>query len=233
MVAAVPAHRETRFTDVRRFESIDSTNRYLLDEARGGAPEGVVAVADHQTAGRGRLGRTWESPPDASLLCSVLLRPSLPVERLHLVTAVVALAACDAVASVAGWRPLLKWPNDLLDGEGRKLAGVLAEADLPTVVVGIGLNVAWAPEGAACLGPGYGRDTVLDALLAALDGLYGSWDEVAARYRAECATVGRVVRVELAGETFEGTASAVTDEGHLVAGGRVVTAGDVVHLRPA
>jgi BirA family biotin operon repressor/biotin-[acetyl-CoA-carboxylase] ligase len=77
------------------------------------------------------------------------------------------------------------------------------------------------------------RDDVLDALLRSLDRLYGDWDDVARRYRAECATVGRRVRVELSGETFEGVASAVTDEGHLVVDGRVVTAGDVVHLRPA
>lgn len=226
MVAAVPAEREFRFADVRRFESVDSTNRYLLDEARAGAPEGVVAVADHQTAGRGRLGRTWEAPPGAALLCSVLLRPALPVERLHLAVAVVSLAAKDALGGV----PALKWPNDLLLGD-LKLAGVLAEADLPAVVVGIGINVTWAPPGAACLGPDASRNSVLEGLLASLDALYGEWALVAERYRAECSTVGRRVRVELPNETFEGVASQVTDDGHLVVDGRVVTAGDVVHLR--
>ena len=227
MVAAVPAERETRFTDVRRFASLDSTNRYLLDEARAGAPEGVVAVADHQTAGRGRLGRTWEAPPGAALLCSVLLRPALAVERLHLAVAVVALAARDAL----GGLPSLKWPNDLLLGE-QKLAGVLAEADLPAVVVGIGINVTWAPPGAVCLGPDASRDSVLEGLLSSLDALYGKWALVAERYQAECSTVGRRVRVELPNETFEGVASEVTADGHLVVDGRVVTAGDVVHLRP-
>ncbi len=226
MVAAVPAEREFRFADVRRFESVDSTNRYLLDEARAGAPEGVVAVADHQTAGRGRLGRTWETPPGAALLCSVLLRPSLPMERLHLAVAVVSLAAKDALGGV----PALKWPNDLLLGDA-KLAGVLAEAELPAVVVGIGINVTWAPPGAACLGPEASRDEVLDGLLSSLDALYGEWALVAERYQAECSTVGRRVRVELPGETFEGVASEVTADGHLVVDGRVVTAGDVVHLR--
>ncbi len=93
---------ETRFVDVRRFASIDSTNRYLLDEARAGAKEGVVAVADHQTAGRGRLGRTWQAPSGANLLLSVLLRPSVPADERHLVTAAVALAATDAIAA-QGW----------------------------------------------------------------------------------------------------------------------------------
>ncbi|HVF73721.1 MAG TPA: biotin--[acetyl-CoA-carboxylase] ligase [Acidimicrobiales bacterium] len=225
MVAAVVARREF---EVRRFESIDSTNRYLLDQARAGAPEGVVAVADHQTAGRGRLGRVWEAPPGSSLLCSVLLRPDLPPERLHLAVAVVALAARDAL----GGLPSLKWPNDLLVDD-RKLAGVLAEADLPAVVVGIGINLTWAPPGAACVGPEADREVVLDALLSSLASMYGDWALVASRYAAECSTVGRRVRVELAGETFEGVATAVTPEGHLVVDGRTVTAGDVVHLRPA
>ena len=226
MVAAVPAAGEFRFTDVRRFDELDSTNRYLLDEARAGAPEFVVAVADHQTAGRGRLGRTWEAPPGAALLCSVLLRPSLAPERLHLVTAAVALAARDALDG----RPDIKWPNDLLV-DGRKLAGVLAEADLPAVVVGIGINVTWAPPGAACVGEDADREAVLARFLEALDALYGRWDEVSARYRTECATVGRLVRVELMGATFEGEAQGITDDGHLVVDGRVIAAGDVIHLR--
>src|SRR6267378_4468920 len=95
---ATPAGRAHRFVDVRRFDSIDSTNRYLLDEARGGAPEGVVAVADRQAAGRGRLGRPWVAPPGSSLLVSVLLRPgpALPQSSSHLLTVAVALAAADA-----------------------------------------------------------------------------------------------------------------------------------------
>jgi BirA family biotin operon repressor/biotin-[acetyl-CoA-carboxylase] ligase len=231
MVAGMPSGGETRFADVRRFAEIDSTNRWLLDEARSGAAEGVVAVADHQSAGRGRLGRRWESDPGAALLCSVLLRPSLPPERLHLATAVVALAAAEACEQVAGVRPEVKWPNDLLVDD-RKLAGVLAEAELPTVVVGIGVNVRTAPPDAACLGADVDRDELLAALLDALDRRYGRWDEVAVEYRQRCSTVGRQVRVEPAGgEPFEGEAVGVTDEGHLVVGDRVVAAGDVHHLR--
>ena len=231
MVAGMPSGGETRFADVRRFEEIDSTNRYLLDEARAGAAEGVVAVADHQTAGRGRLGRRWESDPGAALLCSVLLRPSLAPERLHLATAVVALAAAVACDRVAGVRPEVKWPNDLVLGD-RKLAGVLAEAELPALVVGIGINVTAAPPGAACLGDGVDRDELLRVLLAELDRRYGRWDDVAGEYRERCSTVGRRVRVEPAGgEPFEGEAVGVTDEGHLVVGNRVVAAGDVHHLR--
>src|SRR6516165_2897416 len=104
----------TRFTDIRRFETIDSTNRYLLECAAAGAPEGVVAVADEQTAGRGRLGRSWIAPPRAALLVSVLLRPQLPVERVHLVTLAGALAALDALPDAGAQ---LKWPNDVVIGD--------------------------------------------------------------------------------------------------------------------
>src|SRR4051794_23009041 len=138
-----------RFSDVRWLDEVDSTNRVLLDEARGGADEGAVVVADHQTAGRGRLGRTWVAPPESGLLLSVLLRPTFGVELAHLATAAVGLAAADACRDVAGVVAGLKWPNDLVavapDGQERKLAGVLAEADLrggvlAAIVVGIGIN---------------------------------------------------------------------------------------------
>jgi BirA family biotin operon repressor/biotin-[acetyl-CoA-carboxylase] ligase len=151
----VAAPARTRFGPIRRFTEIDSTNRYLLDEARAGAPEGTVAVADYQVAGRGRLGRRWEAPPGSNLLVSVLLRPSLAVDELHLCTVAVALAAAAACERGAGVVSDLKWPNDLMV-RGRKLGGILAEA-LPAVahmqnavVVGLGLNVGWPPtDGAA------------------------------------------------------------------------------------
>lgn len=206
-----------------------------------------MAVADVQRAGRGRLARTWDSPPGASLLVSILLRPGLAVDRLHLAVAAVALAAADACAEVAGIRPGLKWPNDLVVGPGdAKLGGILSEAVPPAVIVGLGLNVDWPvgtlPAGAAELGP-VDRHELLAALLRHLDALYGDWPLVTKEYRAACVTVGRQVRVELSGETFTATAVDISDAGHLVvspktaAGAgpqalRIVTAGDVVHLRP-
>ncbi len=137
--------------DVRRFDEIDSTNAYLRRVARDGAPEGVVAVADHQSAGRGRMDRRWESPPGASLLVSVLFRPDFDPSELHLCTAAVALAAAEACRRVAGVGPVIKWPNDLVVGDA-KLAGVLAEAEFLSgscaLVVGLGLNVVWpGPDG--------------------------------------------------------------------------------------
>lgn len=199
-------------------------------------------VADVQREGRGRRGRTWESPPGKSLLVSVLLRPVLPVPQLHLAVACMAVAAVEACGDVAARRPRVKWPNDLVIGspEG-KLGGILAEVDRSAVVVGLGLNVDWPPgtlpAGAAALGA-VDRDDLLDALLARLASVYGDWPRVAGEYRAACATVGRPVSVEMSHETLTGTAVAVSDEGHLVvapAGGgerRLVAAGDVVHLRP-
>ena len=120
----------TRFRDVRWFERIDSTNRYLLQCASEGLPEGVVAVADEQTAGRGRLGRAWLAPAGSALLVSVLLRPTLPVERTHLVTLAAGLAALDAIDAIDASTSAgagLKWPNDVVVDD-RKLAGILAEA---------------------------------------------------------------------------------------------------------
>lgn len=224
-----------RSFDVHRFETIDSTNTWVLEQARSGAPEGLVAVADYQTAGRGRLGRVWETPAGANLLMTVLVRPAVVSYRS---LACVALAARDACASVADVSAGLKWPNDLLVDDGSKLAGVLAETDgAGAVAVGIGLNVAWAPPGAACLGEGVTRDEVLDALLSSL----GEWldrsdRDVAAAYRAACLTLGRAVRVDLVdGDSFEGVAADVDDEGRLLvevnACLRAVDVADVVHLR--
>jgi BirA family biotin operon repressor/biotin-[acetyl-CoA-carboxylase] ligase len=241
--------------DVRRFEEIDSTNTYLREQARLGAPDGTVAVAEHQTAGRGRLDRRWEAPPGASLLLSVLLRPSLDPPQLHLCTAAVAMAAAQACHKVAGVDVRLKWPNDLVVGDA-KLAGVLAEAEFDaqsvrSVVVGIGVNLAWpGPEGVGgtCLddlrgsGPAVDREQLLGAVLAALGRRRPLLDDpagrsqLAAELRERCATLGADVRVELPGAEIVGVASGIDDAGHLIVqtaeGTQVVAAGDVVHLRP-
>jgi BirA family biotin operon repressor/biotin-[acetyl-CoA-carboxylase] ligase len=237
--------RETRFTDVRWFSSLDSTNRYLLDEAARGAPEGVVAVADEQHAGRGRHGRTWVAPKGASLLVSVLVRPRLAADRRHLVTLAAAAAAADAVASVAGVQAAVKWPNDLVVAD-RKLAGILAEATADAVVVGMGLNVQWdafpdelAPIATACNLCGdrsATREDLLVAWLQGLDARLDGIDAVLAEVRGRSATLGRRVRVELDGGSFVGDAVDLDPAGHLVVRGEdgedvVVAAGDVVHLR--
>lgn len=226
---------------------VDSTNRVLLDRARGGEPAGTVLVADFQTAGRGRLGRSWEARPGAALLVSVLLRPDLPPASAHRCTFAAGLAAVEACGEVAGVEAGLKWPNDVLVGD-RKLAGLLAEAvldgdRLAAVVVGMGLNLAadGVPEGGISLEEAAGRpvdrQAVLDAWLARFDARLADLDGILDDYRAASATLGRTVRVQLPGATFEGEAADVTADGHLVvatpSGERTVAAGDVVHLRPA
>jgi len=242
--------------DIRHFETIDSTNAYLLQEARKGGPEGIVAVAEHQSAGRGRLGRTWEAPPGASLLASVLLRPELAAGELHLCTAALALAARAACQAASGASVSIKWPNDLVIGDA-KVAGVLAESDpgapggplgSTAIVVGIGINLRWPGPpgvGGTCLRDATGVDVdrlaLLDGVLEELSLRRGSLDvpadrqQIAEELRAQCSTLGREVRVDLGEETIEGLALDLSDEGHLVvevAGiRREVAAGDVVHLR--
>ena len=237
---------------VHRFAEIDSTNRFLLDRARAGAPDRTVAVADHQTAGRGRLGRTWEARPGSSLLVSVLLRPVADPGRIGRSAAAVGLALADALAEVAGVDARLKWPNDLVVADA-KLAGVLAESDLVggevrAVVVGAGCNLradAVQPELAgvatACetvAGRAPDRDALLDAFLAALDHHLAAPDALADAVRARSATLGRRVRVDLgADRVIEGRAVDLADSGALVVRSddgteTTVAVGDVVHLRP-
>lgn len=249
-----PRLATTRFTEVRWFEELDSTNRYALDAAAGGVAEGLTVVADVQTAGRGRLGRTWEAAPGSSLLVSLLLRPMVPVEHYHLVTMTAAVTAAEAVRALALVPVQLKWPNDLLVG-GKKLGGLLAEA-IPgeALVVGLGLNVRWdsfPPELAeiatACNLESEERVARADLLVfwlqrfdRLLDGLGGEPGREAVRlaYTDLCTTLGQRVRVELAHGSFEGVAIGLDEHGHLRVRrddeqAEVVSAGDVVHLRPA
>lgn len=213
-----------------------STNTDLVAAAEAGAPDRSVLAADHQTAGRGRLDRRWDAPAGANLLVSLLLRdvPAHP----HVLTQRVALAALTASQVVAGVTAALKWPNDVLVG-GAKLAGVLAHAGSspqgPFVVVGIGINVGWAPPGASKLGERISPRDVLRALLVAYDGL---GDDVTEAYRSRLATIGQQVRIDLPhGGVVVGRALAVQVDGRLVVRDdqgvtHTIDTGDVVHLRP-
>jgi BirA family biotin operon repressor/biotin-[acetyl-CoA-carboxylase] ligase len=242
---SIEIQRVPGFHDVRWFDSLDSTNRYLLDEARRGAPEGVVAVADHQTAGRGRRGRRWVAPPGSSLLVSVLVRPSLGPERIQLVSMACGVAMVEAVERVAGFRPALKWPNDLVVRD-RKLAGTLAEADGGAVVVGIGVNVNWhdfppdlAETATACnleAGRDVDRRELLSAFLTAFEVRYTSLERVPGEYQRRLGTLGRRVRVQRPDGDLVGRAVGVGDSGELLVGeedGNVVAVhvGDVIHVR--
>jgi BirA family biotin operon repressor/biotin-[acetyl-CoA-carboxylase] ligase len=250
--AANPHHVQGAGWDIRHLERIDSTNRYVLDEARAGAPEGLVAVADHQTAGRGRVGRSWEATPGSSLLVSVLLRPELPAPRLFLLTLAAGLALADALATASGVAARLKWPNDLVVHD-RKLAGLLAEADLDAgtaraVVIGAGCNLTAdafprdlaAQATAVELEAGFAvdRDALLVAFLVALAERLDDLDTVLTDARTRSATLGRRVRIELPGDQrLEGVATALADDGALIVRDdsghlHTIAVGDVVHLRP-
>jgi BirA family biotin operon repressor/biotin-[acetyl-CoA-carboxylase] ligase len=233
----------SRLADLRWVAETDSTNDDLLQLARAGAPEGIVLVAEHQRAGRGRLDRTWQAPAGSSLLMSILLRPTLPPVDAHLVSTAVACAAVEACTEVTGAEPRLKWPNDLVvvgdDGALQgKLAGILAESivedhQLRAVVVGIGINVNWPPdlpadlEGIAValnhvVGHEVDREDLLVAFVQRLDGWRGALDDAAGRerlvdrYRRLCMTLGAIVRVELHDTSFTGRALDITSEGHLL-----------------
>ena len=241
----MPEASPTVFGEVRWLTEIDSTNRYLIDEARAGAPAGLVVVAEHQTAGRGRLGRTWLAPPGASLLMSVLLRPTIAVERRHVLVMAAGLAMAEAVEAETGVAAGLKWPNDLLVGN-RKLAGILAEATGDALVIGIGVNIDWhevpdelAAIATACNLEG-GRPTSREAIVRTfLDG-YGArlsdLDGARRGYEARLLTVGRRVRVEQADGVLAGVARGVDAAGHLLVelddrSLATITVGDVVHVR--
>jgi BirA family biotin operon repressor/biotin-[acetyl-CoA-carboxylase] ligase len=229
--------------EIRMVTETGSSNADLLAVAREGAREGVVLVAEAQTAGRGRMGRRWISPPRAGLTFSVLLRPyGVPAALLGwlpLLTGAAVAAALPAVIPVA---PRLKWPNDVLVGSA-KLGGVLAERSGSAVVVGIGINVtqhkAELPEGATSLrleaeaaGTAAGtltglRARVLVAVLAAMSDRYLAWRDqfspgdaeasgLRQEYLGRCATLGREVTVTLpGGKSIAGTAVGVDWAGRL------------------
>jgi BirA family biotin operon repressor/biotin-[acetyl-CoA-carboxylase] ligase len=238
--------------------TVPSTNTALVHRAGKGAPDRTVLIAEYQSAGRGRVGRSWVAPARSGLALSVLLRPTaVPQSRWSWLPLLAGVALCTTVRTVAELPAVLKWPNDLLLGTHQhKAAGILAELvpGQSAVVIGMGLNVTLRPdelpgptatslaiENAACTD----RDPLLRALLRALDGELRQWDDhegdpVASglqdTYRKHCATLGQRVRVELPGElVLTGTAVDIDTEGRLVVQcdgqQRVLSVGDVTHVR--
>jgi BirA family biotin operon repressor/biotin-[acetyl-CoA-carboxylase] ligase len=233
---------------------VRSTNAELATAAAAGAPDGSVLVAEHQSAGRGRLDRTWASPPRAGLTVSFLVRPDVPAARRGWLPLLTGVALAESVGAVTGVRAWLKWPNDLLALDGRKLAGILAETSGPAVIVGVGLNVSTRPDElpptgtslAQVTGAVVDRGPVLLGFLRAFERRYLGWvaalgDPVASGlaqdYLTWSATVGTEVTVTLPdGSTLTGVAEAVDWDGRLVVRtgdgpGTPLAAGDVQHLR--
>jgi BirA family biotin operon repressor/biotin-[acetyl-CoA-carboxylase] ligase len=241
---------------ILRFDSLPSTNDEAARQALAGAPEGLCIVAREQTAGRGRQHRTWQSPKDAGLYFSILLRPSIATSGWPLIPLMAALAVADALRQSASLATDIKWPNDIL-ARGRKLAGILAETvETPTgraVVLGIGINlddrafpfelrelgISVAAETRSAPSP----ETILQSLTAALARRYenlldeGGAESVVHEWSARSSYAhGKLVRVALADEIFEGRTSGLEPDGALrveTSDGmvRIVRAGDVTALR--
>ncbi len=197
-----------------------STNADLRE--REHAPHGTALLADRQTAGKGRLGRVWESPPGANIQLSVVLRPALPIARVPMLC----LATAVAVAEVCGEIYRIKWPNDVLAPDGRKVAGILAEmetlgGEIDRVIMGVGINVAAAPPlptAASLLEiDGLSRDRdelareLVGGILSGTSRVGADPESVLEDWRARSSTIGAAVRV---GEV-SGVATGIDAEGAL------------------
>jgi BirA family biotin operon repressor/biotin-[acetyl-CoA-carboxylase] ligase len=234
---------------------VGSTNADLLARAAAGENiDGVVLLAEHQIAGRGRSGRTWSATPRGQIIMSVGVGlHDVPREAWGWLPLAAGVATVDAVAATTGIRARLKWPNDVLAGEG-KLAGILAEVatPLPVVVLGVGLNVSERPDDIAvpgatsllALGAAPDRNDLARCLLQELGKRIANWRAAGTRpaltddYRVRSLTIGSRVRAVLpGGRDIVGVALAVDEQGRLRVdtghGVTAISAGDIVHLRPA
>jgi BirA family biotin operon repressor/biotin-[acetyl-CoA-carboxylase] ligase len=226
-----------------------STNDVAREHARKGARSGFLVAASRQTAGRGRLGRNWESPPDRGLYVSLLLRPDLPRAEAGKLTILSSVATVDAVEMVSGLHPKIKWPNDLMVGK-RKLAGLLIETEpkgnrLAFAVIGIGLNVRqesgdFSPDVRnmatslyLATGQMHRRADLLVALLHALERrLSRPFDEAREAWTASSLTLGQRVTLTTVRGRKHGQAVGLDESGALLLRGdsgeiEAVTAGDM------
>jgi BirA family biotin operon repressor/biotin-[acetyl-CoA-carboxylase] ligase len=211
--------------------STGSTMDVARAEAEANAPEGTIVVAEEQTAGRGRFGRSWLSPAGKNIYVTVILRPT--VDRLRRLGMLTPLAVSLAIEGVTGMTPQIKWPNDVLLG-GRKISGVLIDVELAGAepryaLVGIGLNVNYdidpeseiadiATSVKAELGRETPREPILAALLNHMENLYEQEDAEAVRaaWKSRLETLGRDVRLSFHGEVHEGLAEDVDADGNLI-----------------
>lgn len=235
LLALLPAERAE---NILCLDSVDSTNNRLRELALAGAPAGQVVLAESQTAGRGRYGRQFASPTGKGVYLSMLFRPeSVQPASVSTLTAHVAVAICDAVQTVCGVRPGIKWVNDLLLGN-RKICGILTEMSVESesghiqyVIVGAGVNVnetdadfpaALRPIATSILaetGQRFARARLAAQMITELDKLRAVWPHEKARYlaayRKDCVTVGKTVRLSGADEQTA-FAKAIADDFGLI-----------------
>ncbi len=234
----IQSHLGDSCWQVQVFEEVTSTNTLLKELGRQGAPAGTVLVADRQSGGRGRLGRTFLSPGGVGVYLSALIRPDCaPTELMHL-TCAVAVAMCDAVEHAFGFRPGIKWTNDLVVGT-KKLGGILTELGLDPkngrvsyAVLGIGINCGQLPgdfdesirnmatSARMVLGREAGRERLIAEMVKALEAmdreLLRSPANMLERYRRDCITLGKAVSILRGDEVRHATALDVDAEGGLV-----------------
>lgn len=221
---------------IHRFETIDSTNTRAKEMAQQGAPHGTILIARQQTGGRGRLGRSFHSPPGSGIYMSMILRPRCTADQLMHLTCATAVAMCDAVETATGFRPGIKWTNDLVWND-RKLGGILTElgfngSDLAYAVVGIGINctqgaedfppelrnmaaslsmAAEMPVDTNCL-----ESEMIHALNKMDAELLSKKADVLCRYRKNCVTLGKDISVVCGESVRHGKALDIDDEGGLI-----------------
>jgi BirA family biotin operon repressor/biotin-[acetyl-CoA-carboxylase] ligase len=241
---------------VHYFFETDSTNKVARRLAESGAPHGGVVIAEQQTHGRGRLGRTWVSPPFLNLYFSMVLRPALIPAHAPQITLMAAVALADAIAAFIPIPPSIKWPNDILV-DGKKLAGILTESSctaqcIEFVILGIGVNLnfpylAMPPEIRArasslleLRGSAVDRESFIGRLIQDLDRCYGMLVEsgfaaIAARWESYFILSNRRVRVEMPDQVLVGRAKGIDRDGALIVESddgiaQRILAGDVIPL---
>ncbi len=236
------------------WEKLDSTQIPAKDLARKGAPEGVVVITNCQISGRGRLGRTWISPPEGGIYFSVIIRPSIRPEQIQVLSLVAAMSVQDAIFSSFGIHCQLKWPNDIL-WDGAKICGILSEVSsepgmVHFVVTGIGINANMlagsmelenaAASLASILGQPVHRGELAASVIMLLNkGVRrmesGGTEAVISEYSKRCDTIGKRVRVVLDDGEMTGFAKGVGEHGDLqvdINGEiRSFSAADITHLR--
>lgn len=218
------------------FQTIDSTNTRAKEMAAQGAPHGTVLVADSQTGGRGRMGRSFHSPAGSGIYLSMILRHNYPAKTLMHLTCATAVATADGIQTATGLRPGIKWTNDLVVGQ-KKLGGILTELSLDRggnveyAVIGIGINCSQKPEDfpediqkiatslVLCTGKSIDRFAVIAQILVALQKMSDALQNPAAtltRYRADCITLGKEISLVRGDEIRHGKALDVDETGALV-----------------
>lgn len=218
------------------YPETDTTNDRIRELALEGAPEGTLAVAELQTAARGRRGRAWQAPAESGVWMSLLLRPSIPPTQATVLTLLAGIALTEAIEDLTGLEPVIKWPNDLLLN-GKKIVGILTEMDcdmetIHSVTVGMGINVNTKrfPEELKDIatslylesGKEFNRAELAGQAMARFEALYeeflekgGTFAPFKERYRTKCLNIGKEVKV-IGGETYLATALDITPVGELI-----------------